>query len=247
MKEINSILIEGDSWGCGAWASVNPTEEINKGKINTTYGLYHSGIERYFMDFYSTIGIMNLSDPGKALKNYFLKSFTEPSICIVYVTDPLRNLTEYELKYLKSYDRMQLYSQRALEFELSRWSIFNFPIYLLGGISKVTNKMVDKYPNMEVIIPSVLEFLLPEITHPPFWISSEWLQYVSDDIDSVSIKKIVDISEWQQTLEHGPDGQKYFYPDGAHPNHLGYLKVFNYIVNFLKGKGYHLPTDKDLI
>jgi len=245
MKLINTVLLEGDSWGCGAWASVNPTEEILQGRTKTVYGVYHKGFEQYFLEDHKSY-IRNISKPGKSLFNYFDQINFE-DIAIVYVTDPLRNLREREVNKIKSYSKILNYMQKTLEYELLRWSYLDIPIFLIGGCCKVTEEMVKDYSNIEVIIPSALEFLVPGKTQPDIWISSEWIENLNEDINSADLKIIVDQAEAQKAFAHTDESQLLFYPDGGHPNHLGYRKIYDYVMEYFRKRGYHFNVGKTTI
>lgn len=103
----------------------------------------------------------------------------------------------------------------------------NRKIICIGGCSKLDLTLLKKYNNLCPVIPSVPEFLIPEIPHPKIIVNG-WLRLINKNIDTDSLDQLLfnssAILKWKARKE-------FFWPDGTHPNRHSWKLVFDYLIS----------------
>lgn len=216
---MKKLLIEGDSWGRGAWHTEPLTNE---------YRPYHDGFAKYAeMD---GLEVDLLASGGKRLGDFFKARryvhFKTYDYIVAFITEPLRH---YNLKYISSYDQLIALQKTILLEYLKQFNDFDAKVYLLGGVHKLDEEMIAPFKNLEVLIPSVSEFIYPDYTHPEVWVDTTML----DSLGDIS-EELLDKLLYQKELRDNMASEKYkelFYPDGYHPNHIAIKNLYDYFTN----------------
>ena len=99
-------------------------------------------------------------------------------------------------------------------------------ILCIGGCSKLELDLIKYYPNLTPIIPSVMEFLIPDFKHPEIWFSG-WFRDIDRQFSIDCINKFLYNKQLQDQL--GCLYRDLFWPDGRHPNRWGHKKIFEYL------------------
>ena len=228
-----NILINGDSWGCGEWDN---TITIDPDRP----GLAHFGVEHYFQE--KGYSVKNLSVGGSSniasCQRFEQEDLSQYDYIFCFQTDHIRHLNRGFLtkEGTKQITWERLMEHQKLHFEefYQRLNSYNKTIYLLGGVNKIQLDIVEKYPNIVPIMPSVVEFITPQFgRHNDLWwgqwiLSIPYMEYNTD-----CLEKIVQSKESSEFTMH-PDFKKYYWPDGKHPNRLGHWKIFEHLCDQLK-------------
>lgn len=222
-----NILIAGDSWGCGEWDFRLIT------KTATEISISHKGTEQYFLDNgYNVVnlssGNSSCSDSLEQLSIFFNSSESEDIVVVWFQTDPLRNLRPYTnfRNQIKTYNDMLVLNDQILDSTYNLLNQFNKKIVCIGGCSKLNLELINKYPNLIPLIPSVPEFLIENYTAPELWIS-DWFYSEHFKVDTADINKLVYISKAKENLKRYP---ALFFPDGEHPNRHGHKLIFEHLI-----------------
>lgn len=215
---MEKLLIEGDSWGKGAW---------HEDPVTGEYETYHDGFAKYAEIHHFEVDLQ--ARGGRQLKNFF----TEPKYglqayhsVVAFITEPLRY---YNLKYINTYEELIAFQKTILLEHLDRFNNLGNKIYLLGGVYKLDEEMIAPFDNLEVLIPSITEFLYPDFKHPEVWLD----QMILDSLGDIP-EELLDKLLYQNELRDNMASDHYkelFYPDGYHPNHLAIKKVYDYFIN----------------
>lgn len=228
-----NILINGDSWGCGEWDSTITVDPARP-------GLAHFGIEHHFQE--KGYSVKNLSMGGShniaSCQRFEQEDLAQYDYIFCFQTDHIRHLNREFLtsngKEKVTWEKLMEHQRRHFNEFYQRLNSYNKTIYLLGGVNKIQLDIVEKYPNIVPIIPSVTEFITPNFgSHNDLW-WGQWIlsiPYIDYDLDC--LEKIVQNKESSEFTMHS-DFKKYYWPDGKHPNRLGHWKIFDYLCNQLK-------------
>lgn len=230
--EPSSFLIIGDSWGCGEWqhhSAISPPAPPP--------GILHKGLEQYLIDAghlvqNHSIGGSSNYQSISILKSLDLYKFNN---IIWFQTDPIRDvaddpdLVDYRTFFneINSYQRVVEFQKELLLKTYSKLNALGFKILCIGGCSKLDLDLIKSFPNLNPIIPSVIEFLIPDFNHPETWFSgSRWYLHIDRQFSIDCIDKFLYNKQLQHDLEKYPD---LFWPDGRHPNRNGHRKIFEYL------------------
>lgn len=239
------ILIAGDSWGKGEWS-------YTKG----VYGLTHGGFEQYLIDdghivhniSQGAINQLQVLDKLHHVQNGTFFSYWSSEhldltevhrletydYIFVFVTDLFRGSTLHERYWIVNNSRENVLYQLNLLKEdfLRKLNDFNVKMYLLGGLNKVTHEDVKDYKNIEVIIPSIIEFLLPHfVTFEVFF--NDALNSIYSSIPNDLDPDYLDYVYSQVKKFDSLINEKYFSLDGRHPDREGHMKIYEQIKNVL--------------
>ncbi len=209
----DTILIAGDSWGCGEWS-----------KDDNPYRITHRGLAQYLIAY--GCNAINISIPGGSNKETarILQTTTkiyDPQFVFWFQTDPMRDLRPYKQKTFPTSSKSLLdVSCQLLSNTYAELDSIGIKIHCIGGATKLHNS-IESYDNLIPFIPSIIEmFGGPNID---FWIS-DW-------INSPNIRLNDD---FLLELENHPMHtlpKEWFFPDGDHPNRKAHRKIFEFILN----------------
>jgi hypothetical protein len=214
----DTILIAGDSWGCGEWSGTN-----------NPYHVTHLGLEHFLIEY--GCSVINLSEAGstnytQAEKIKLELSHTKPDVIIWFQTDPMRDLGSLDSNtFPKSLAEMKVVQQQRLDTVYEKLNNLRMPIYCIGGVTKLDETLLVKYNNLKPIIPSVIEMFGG--TQPSCWISS-WIQ-----LDSLKVSDNL-LTELEEVAATTFLPREWFFPDGVHPNRKAHYRIFEYILTHHK-------------
>ena len=214
------LLIVGDSWAMGEWDWDNENR----------YACTHKGLEQYFLD--AGCSVQNKSIGGasnsQSILTLQLLDLNQYKSILWFQTDPLRDITDSQL-FLKEYNSFQKVIEHQKELLNKTYLNLNsleIEILCIGGCSKLELDLIKYYPNLTPIIPSVMEFLIPDFKHPEIWFSG-WFQDIDRQFSIDCINKFLYNKQLQDQL--GWLYRDLFWPDGRHPNRWGHKKIFEYL------------------
>jgi lysophospholipase L1-like esterase len=232
---MSQILIAGDSWGCGEW-NVECTE------------ILHAGLEFYLQQDGHTV--VNISKGGCSNLDivHRLSTWLER-----YNSQQLDTVFIFQTEYTRDYKHfcnendwqkitsLQELTDRWIERIYSRLSSiaqqYKLKIYIIGGCSdtKFFDNMQQDYPGCEIACQSLTNFLInndPVIKTP---VHSWYTKSTEDLIERVKLltndtagilNELTNGFERESLIREHPD---LFYPDGKHPNRIGYQKLYEFL------------------
>lgn len=208
------IMIAGDSWGCGEWDNTIP------------YVRPHLGTEQYFREY--GCNVMNISIGGadnalSAKSIMLLAPMFNPHLIFWIQSDPLRSI-KLKAAFPETLDELLHYQRKHLSDIYMQLNSLGSTIHCIGGCSKLDSQLIANYPNLIPIIPSIIEFF--GCVSPAIWSSAFLIDQIRPDVP---------VTVLDMLLENTADplkifDQKWFFPDGAHPNRSAHLKIFEYLV-----------------
>ena len=235
------ILIAGDSWGKGEYDFENGL-----------YGNIHMGLEHFLKE--SNNEVYNISQGAicqntviSKLKNIQENNFfehwkTEHSnlehilkleiydYIFVFVTDLFRGSDLFERYWIVNNSRENVLRElNKLKHDyLKKLNSFNVKIHLLGGLNKVTEEDIKNYENIEIAIPSVIEFLLPDFEAYEVFFNdalNSLYSSIPDDLDPDYLDYVYNEVKKTDLLKT----REYFCSDGLHPDREGHRLIFEEI------------------
>lgn len=242
-----TILIAGDSWGCGEWREWQ--------HANNDFGISHAGLAQYCLN--SGHQVLNLSKGGSSnigtykRVNYFLRlnQHLQIKCVIVFQTDWTRDIVEEESDTITE-DLTQGYI--ALKNRLISRFYYNLhqisnkhntPVYIVGGCSDAMwlEQFEKEYPGVRVVCQSLTNLLLENnhrILEPSYAVfsnsASKSIKYIKQYINTADLELLLeDINKGHQRLDQWKKNKEFFWPDGVHANQFGHKVLFN----FLKDQG----------
>jgi hypothetical protein len=240
-----TIIIAGDSWGCGEWCR-NETDYND-------YKISHLGLTQYLLDLGYLV--INLSKPGGSNSDSvdrvdnFLTMSTHLNILHVFIfqTEWMRDFRFERLERNKGilveyvaagYSSLKMQLMRKFYYELSRISQeTKTPIHLIGGCGDTIwlDKFSQEYPGLSVCCQSLTNLLLTgnhRIEYPvhSLYRSENDIEYLKKKLDSKDLELLLDdIDKGSQRIIAWDQQKSFFYPDGVHPNRLGHKILFDFL------------------
>lgn len=208
------ILIEGDSWGVGCWAGYDSK-------------IYHPGLTQYLTE--DGHDVVNRCSGGKRIYELFKEPIEEFDYVFVFLPDPLRGYSEEDFRKITTYRGVlnTVIEIQKKYFEI--WNNLNKKIHIIGGGFKAEKSLIQNYSNLEIVIPSMIEYLYEGFIHPPLQ-PGPWINWIDQRFSLFDIDKFIsDKEEHERTTSI--EFKKYFDPDGYHMNHLAHKQLFDYIQN----------------
>ena len=200
------ILSVGDSWSAGVWDIVDGKHTV----VDSGYKkeLYKLGNLTNIWGFNNNQALHNIS---KYYNNY--------DIILFFVTDPLRDITDYEKSYsffvndFRTAGELLAVHHALLEATIQSAKRFGDKVKLIGGCQTLTHKTDEN-----IIVHSVSELVSNNTyKHPLIW-DSGWSGMLNYDRANKDLVKLwADNRELQDAME-SDRFKKYFWPDGYHPN-----------------------------
>jgi hypothetical protein len=225
-----NILISGDSWSQGEWAGTWRQEP-------STYGVHHPGINQYLQDAGHSVVNVGAGAIGnlQALENLNHQLDNCKFDCLIFFfTDPLRDCNEQEIKVGKLFELLEIKTNLFLErIDEIKTRYTDLKIILIGGYAKIEtdNK------NIDYIIPSIIELLVPGHVDTKCADSPEWKQYLptlSFFSNTQEKQQIIDFFKLTtQKFKIMGQHKDLFYPDGYHPNRHAHRLLTNKILELL--------------
>lgn len=219
------ICIVGDSWGCGEW-----------GRLNDKYMVLHKGVEEYLSAKHEVDNYAS----GATSNNYAYNKLLDAAnvnydLILFFQTDPYRDYNKEQLvESFASYDLFQKRHQEALYKHYERVNALGKTIHLIGGCTKVHATDVNPYTNLKVFIPSIIEWLCPNLKQPEVW-CGRWYKLMNMKTDRRIIDMVYENRKLQEQLDSpdNPCAMKYFQPDGGHANRYAHYEIYKKIISEL--------------
>tara|TARA_B110000503_G_scaffold123221_1_gene188626 strand:- start:3649 stop:4389 length:741 start_codon:yes stop_codon:yes gene_type:complete len=242
------ITIAGDSWGCGEWqplsswdlnlASEKNTENLKKHFKGTDgiYGVSHTGLQSYLeKDGHIVTNVSR----GAGTNQNVLKDLPrdKQDLIFVFVTDSAREYSDRNKFWKLDYtfeDYVNRHKKSIKKFIQSLDQLDIGPIYLIGGLSKLSNDLV-KGTSISIAVPSMLELVIPGSTQFEFYFEKHIggdLLYTKGDISSKMSKTLLnklyeEHSIWEQYRNHSM-------LINDHPTKEAHKILFNQLHNYEK-------------
>lgn len=241
---MQTLVIFGDSWGCGEWSySYDSLPHVS-----------HPGLSEYLSD---TFVVKNFSRPGAslwqtvyAIGSYLanLRNLDVPMpVILVIQTDAGRNYQAE--KFHIDYDHICRSGKSLVEIYqtfLQQWYIklqflakrFNTEIYLCGGLTDLYTAALKPHTRLHVVCDSWLRLCDPDTKSSimPLIMSPEMVKYLHDNHDPSLTQQMMDWLDEaflpsQNLLESpwmGPGVRNY------HPNRLAHQRLSDHIKQFFR-------------
>jgi hypothetical protein len=224
------IVVMGDSWGVGEWGSDRNGNHIIGPSITQLLTLHCQGTINLCQGGGSnTLCVARLQE--------LLERFCPTPDDVFYwiVTDPVRCVPVKE--FVNTCDTLENKSLNLLDNTFKAANALaakhHIKINLIGGLCDLNNKLVEKYDNLILKVPSWLYLLNENYTPSIFSTSDHWVEVGTlihtdrPDLKEEFIQIADDISLKQKFIKDNP---KYFINRDSHPNRVGHkvLKDFLY-------------------
>jgi len=220
----DTVLISGDSWGCGEWNNQKVPHSLRMLKKRCNI---HRGLEQ-FLESYGCI-VYNVSEGGASNKDSTRRlakkiEKTNPDFIFWIQTDPIRDLKPYtEEGFPKTIEEITVLQENLLKKTYEFLGSLNKKIYCMGGVFKLNETLMRDHSNLYPLIPSIIEFFgAKEVKH---WVSG-WIQHSSIRFSDEFIAELYKLPDPYAVLP-----KEWFYPDGVHPNRLAHKAIFEFILN----------------
>ena len=224
----SKIIITGDSWSQGEWDG-----------YPTNYRITHGGVQQYLTEAGYTVtnvgqgGYNNNESLAALISELPNDNYTH---CIFFFTDPLRQTTYEEFSTTLPSMIIRNHVNHLLESLDNINKETGIKIVIVGGCAKLIFK--DYVPtNIDVIVPSLSELLIPEFIDNEFMNSQEWNDHwlkLETKLSFEHKKEIYDVCNnagikfdtWKKRKD-------LFWPDGIHVNSRGHKILFDYLIDNL--------------
>jgi hypothetical protein len=246
MRENKTIIIAGDSWGCGEWA-----EERHHFGLGH-YGISHVGLTKHLLEE-SGCHVINLSKPGGSNQNTsdsvstFLQinQHLQISCIIVFQTEWTRDIVIHnplvpheDLQHGYLGLKNKLIS--GFYYCLSEISVKrNIPIHIVGGCSDTVwfDQFEKKHPGVQIVCQSLTNLVLEnnhnisDPVHALFTKPTESrVEYIKKYLNHADLEFLLeDIDKGHQRYDQWHKEKEYFWPDGAHANRLGHEILYKFL------------------
>ena len=223
-------------------------DSFANGESDMRYKLAHLGLTQYLMDDGHLV--VNFSRPGNwnrgIAKDYKFHMSQNPhlkfDIAFVFETESIRQTNKW-IRHLRdgmSVRDVDIYMAKEYYKLLGEaQSIYNVPIYLIGGVADTLEPSVVKEYDIECICQSLVNLVLTgehTIEEPVksfvYPIISEYMKEMTEVIDDkehfLKIEKMGN-DRYQLML----DNPEYFYP-GEHPNRVAYKVLYEHLKEIVR-------------
>ena len=219
---MKTILIGGDSWGCGEW------NWLTKRK----YGVSHPGLEQYLVN--DGFSVVNCSQGNSTNKESIERVAHQLNLgdydhTVWFQSDPLRDLRPYANfnSQFNSYQQLLEYSNKLLNSHYKMLNQLDNKVICIGGCSKLDSD-IGNYENLIPAVDSMIELLLPNFSAPTVW-CSDWIHAVDTSINETLLDRLLVDKKTQDQI----GDESIFKPDGFHPNRDGHRILYEVVKEHL--------------
>jgi hypothetical protein len=223
----SKIIITGDSWSQGEWNGY-PGD----------YRITHGGVQQYLIEAGYPVtnvgrGSYNNNESLAALIAELPNKYTH---CIFFFTDPLRQTTYEEFSTTLPSVIIRNHVNHLLESLDNINKETGIKIVVVGGCAKLIFK--DYVPtNIDFVVPSLCELLIPEFIDNEFMNSQEWNDHwlkLETKLSFEHKKEIYDVcNNADIKFDTWKNRKDLFWPDGIHVNSRGHKILFDYLIDNL--------------
>lgn len=242
-----TIIIAGDSWGCG---------ELDEHVIDRRE-IAHPGLATYFQE--AGYQVVNLSQMGGGNKNsaesidaflHVNKHLESPCVIVfqtewdrdILAEDPAEIRNNIEEGYEEFKNRAIAKFYYRLLFSSQRHGV---PVYIVGGCGDADwlDKFETEYPGLRIVCQSLTNLLVKNdhrVLRPvysTFGMGHETvIEYIKKHVSSADLELLIaDIDAGNRRAVAWQDNKKYFWPDGYHPNREGHRVLFEFLKKQIPG------------
>ena len=233
---MKTIVITGDSWGCGEWQRATEPPGTQQQIIS------HPGLTQYFIDDgYNVANLSQYSMGNHTLIDplyYFLDVNRHLNIKHVFFiqTDITRSIRDKFFDFNKfSKDKNNNLEQiiRYMYYDVYSklnhiGNVLGYNITLIGGLSDLVID-VGEFNHLNFLVPSWVKLLdeSAKISHLLDHVNMEHLLAVYNDKEQL-LPFIEELNVRHDIWKNNPN---FFWPDGNHPNRIGHKVLYDYIKN----------------
>lgn len=217
------ILIIGDSWGCGEWDfRLKP------------YGVKHPGLQKYLQEEGNIV--KNISR-GASDKDYVIRKLNQYEkynlmnkfdYVIVFVTDIFRVGLEPSKDFWvigNTKENILKERDRLMKVYFEKLNSYSKPIHLIGGFQKIYDYDVNGFDNLNLLVPSFVELIVPNEKHWEICFS-DYVQTIPETLPTDYIDWIYEIfKRWENIVSNN----LFFATDNVHPNRAAHFLLKEYI------------------
>ena len=205
---MGKILIIGDSWACGEW--------------DLDQNVTHEGTAHYIREAGYRVASIAKGSASNSDQLNDLKDHKDTNICIWFLTDPLRELTEQPTTLRDYHDTREQLLQKS--FQRMHSTLPEAQVWLVGGVCRVPDWVRVKYPLWKIVVQDLRAWLLSDDTQIDT-LCRDW-QYPDCDPELLEYHELQEqeIKRLHIRIKHGPTTKEHqlFWPDGKHPNRHGH-------------------------
>ncbi len=220
---MSSILIAGDSWGCGEWLD---------SFLHGRNILAHTGIEQFLKD--DGHDVVNASATGQSNKvvvGRLIDALSKKNFDYIFwiQTDPLRDLRPnyfHPLSKLRTVDDFYQLGNSLLEPTYERLNSLGVPIHCIGGLGKLNLELMKDKENLIPFIPCVVELVIDNYVRYPLAFS-DWLDDIPKEFEELD--ELVRLKHEYDKWYTDEPFKTFFYPDGRHPNREAHKRIYEVI------------------
>ena len=221
---MKTILIGGDSWGCGEWTWLS----------KRNYGVSHKGLEQYLVD--DGFSVVNSAQGGSSNSKSIRRVAQQLERgnydhIIWFQSDPLRDLKYTTFNSLfTSYQQVLDCHKELLNSSYKQLNQLGNKVICVGGCSKL-DPDIRNYNNLIPLVDSMIELIIPHITAPNIW-CNDWLHYIDANTNK-SLKRLFDRLLVDKKIQEQITAEPIMNPCGYHPNRDGHRILFDVVKEFL--------------
>lgn len=233
-----TIIIAGDSWGCGEWDTVNGS-----------YTVVHDGLSKYIGD--QGYNVINLCQPGgtnlisaELIENFLLTNQSlDITNIIIFQTEWYRDfrvmpndelLEHISFGYVACKNRII----SSFYYRLSRTSTkYQIPIHVIGGCSDTIwlDQFTIEYPGLDIACQSLTNLAINndhKISNPVYslMVSLPEIELLKQHLSDNDVELLItDIDHGEQRYQIWSDYPEFFWPDNNHANRNTHKILFEFL------------------
>ena len=229
---MTNIMIMGDSWACGEWGGMG-TQEGHRP--------LHPGTELYLREAGHSVrsvadgGSSNWAQVDRMSPHHPYQrdtggphSMRDTEVIIWFLTDPCRDTKRSPASRLQDYVTLMDGLMRTSLRDMARL----YPhcrMLLIGGVSPVPQWVAAEFPQFEVVVESLLHWLIPTAPRDllpglcRIWEYPDCEPDLLDHWESCEMHRARFI--WRAEHRQDTPEHRWFWPDGVHPNRLAHRRL----------------------
>jgi len=221
---MKTILIGGDSWGCGEWTWFS----------KRNYGVSHKGLEQYLVD--DGFSVVNSAQGGSSNSKSISRVAQQLDHgnydhIVWFQSDPLRDLKYTTFNSLfNSYQQVLDCHKELLNSSYEQLNQLGNKVICVGGCSKL-DPDIRNYDNLIPLVDSMIELIIPHIIAPKIW-CNDWLHYIDANTNK-SLIRLFDRLLVDKKIQEQITAEPIMNPCGYHPNRDGHRILFDVVKEFL--------------
>lgn len=232
----STVLIAGDSWGCGEW-------QVDQ---YGNYGVTHRGLAQLLHD--DAFAVINLSQPAGSnimssmrIENFLRNNpWYEIHGIFVFQTDWIRDdylLRDHDHTGFSSFGQAEIYFISQFYYSLSDIAKkYSLPICLIGGLSDTLylDQFEREYPGLQIGCQSFVNLVInhtPRLSNPVHSCYDNRVDAVIDLLpkNDVVKKEILARLDIAKEREKAIKQHVSLFPDQFHPSATAHAELYRYL------------------